>query len=170
MSKLTRKRSADRIDLNSRAEKKHCESTPAHGRQEGVARCQNFRSCENRESDIVCQRLRIHIREVVTCKSIREEDAAGPWKSRDRRRRMSSRSGCRKECLTLTRTSMCAACAWSFLIGFVLWSLTRRVTAFASSENGFCVTEQANVPQVTLTESQKNTKNNAATIVHAVCI
>ena len=61
------------------------------------------------------------------------------------------------------------ACAWSFPIGIVLWSLTRRVTAFAS-ENGFRVTEQANVAEVTLTESQKNTKNNTATIVHAVCI
>ena len=34
----------------------------------------------------------------------------------------------------------------------------------------FCVTEQAHVAEVTLTESQRNAKNNTATIVHAVCI
>ena len=83
--------------------------------------------------------------------------------------RACSRSGCSKECLTLTRSSMCAACAWSFPIGFVLWSLTRRATAFVS-ENGFWLTEQAHVAEVSLAESQKNTKNNTASIVHAVCI
>ena len=47
MSKLTRKRSAERVDLNNSAEKKHCGSNPAHGRQESVTRCQNFPSCAN---------------------------------------------------------------------------------------------------------------------------